>query len=126
MLVDALKEELETLCEDNNLNIDFDFEFPIRVTVRKTMQMHMLKPLPEKAYLEFRFLIDDLKFEFFGNFKIDEKLFAKFLNKIKKFHYVYLQEQYEQKPERFKNCIKPLWKTRKGDYVALVKRYYEG
>jgi hypothetical protein len=85
-LIEALKEELETLCEGNYLNIDFDFEFPIRVTIRKTMQTHMLKPLPEKAYLEFRFLIDDLKFEFFGNFKIDEKMFAKFLNKIKKFH----------------------------------------
>jgi hypothetical protein len=126
MLADELREELEELCETNGLDIDFDFEFPVRITIRSDMQIYMLRELPEESHLEVKFLIDDVRLEFKGKFKIDEKLFSKFVTKIKQFHYVYRQEQYEQKPNRFKNCVKPLWQTIKGDYVALVKGHYEG
>jgi len=126
MLADELREELEELSESNGLDIDFDYDYPVVIRLTKSMQVRILEALPEQAYFEIKFIVDDVKLEFKGNFNIDEKLLSKFVSKIKKFHYVYLQEQYEQKPNRFKNCIRPIFDTIKGDYVAIVKRHYEG
>lgn len=61
-----------------------------------------------------------------GEFRLDDKLFSKLANKIKKLHYIYLQEWYAQKANRLKNGIKTMWTTCNGDKVALVKKWYEG
>jgi hypothetical protein len=126
MLTDELKIELEDLCNENNLTVDFDFNHPINMTVRKSMQVRLFEEVPEEAYLRLKFNVDSLAFEFVGNFNLDDKLFSKLASKIKKLHYIFLQEHYAQKNYRFKNCIKPIFNISNGDYVALVKRYYEG
>ncbi|WP_139905641.1 hypothetical protein [Clostridium thermarum] len=126
MLSEDLREELEDLCEENDLTIDFNFDHPIRVTIRKSMQVNLLEPIPEAAYLQFKFGIDKIDFDFVGDFRIDEKLFSKFSSKIKKLHYIYLQEQYAQKGNRYKNGVKVIWTTSSGDKVAIVKGWYEG
>lgn len=126
MLSDELKIELQDLCSENALTIDFDFNHPINVTVRKSMQVSLFKEVPNEAYLRFKFNVDLIDFEFVGNFKLEDKLFSKLASKIKKLHYIFLQEYYAQKNYRFKNCIKPIFNISNGDYVALIKRYYEG
>lgn len=126
MLTDELKIELEELCVENDLTIDFNFNHPISITVKKSMQVNFFKEVPDEAYLRLKFNVDSLDFEFVGNFKLDDKLFSKLASKIKKLHYIFLQEHYAQKTYRFKNCIKPIFSISNGDYVALIKRYYEG
>lgn len=125
-LTDVLKEELEALCEENKLTIDFSFDHPITVAIRESMQVNLLESVPEAAFLQFKFGIDKIDFDFVGDFRIDEKLFSKFSNKIKKLRYIYLQEQYAQKGNRYKNGVKIMWTTTTGDKVALVKKWYEG
>lgn len=126
MLTDELKIELEEICTDNGLTIDFNFDYPIQVTVRKSMQINMFEEIPNEAHLRFKFIIDQIDFDFIGDFRLDDKMFSKLLNKVKKLHYIYLQEWYSQKDNRFKNCIKPMWKILNGDSVAIVKKHYRG
>lgn len=126
MLTDDLKLELEEICEENNLIINFNFNYPISITIRKSMQVNLFEDLPEEAYLRLKFLIDQIDLDFVGDFKLDDKLFSKLLNKVKKLHYIYLQEWYAQRVTRFKNCVKPIFKIANGDSVALVSRFYEG
>jgi len=126
MLSDDLRIELEELCQDNSLYIDFNFNYPIRITVSTSMQVYLFKELPEEAYLRFRFIIDQIDFDFIGDFRLDDKLFSKLLNKVKKLHYIYLQECYAQRGNRFKNCVKKVFEITGGDYMAIVKKSYEG
>lgn len=126
MLYYELKDELENICNENGLKIDFNLKYPIMITIRNQMQINMFQELPKESYLRFTFLIDQINFNFVGDFKIDDKLFSKLFNKIKKFHYIYLQEWYSQKDYRIKNCIKPLWETSKGDCIAIIKKGFEG
>ena len=126
MLSDDLKIELEEICVKNGLHIDFDFNYPIKITVMKSMQIDFFKVIPEAAYLQFSFIIDQIDFDFIGDFKIDNELFSKLLNKVKKFHYIYLQECYKQRGNRFKNCVKKVFEITGGDYMAIVKKSYEG
>lgn len=126
MLTDELKIELEDICNDNGLTIDFDFDYPIRITVRKSMQIDLFEDLPDEAYLRFKFIIDQIDFDFIGDFRLDDKMFSKLLNKVKKLHYIHLQEWYSQKDNRFKNNIKAMWQIWNGDSVAIVKRHYKG
>lgn len=126
MLSEDLKEDIEKLCEENNLTIDFNFNYPITVTIMKDMQTSLIDGIPEEAYLQFKFLIDQIDFNAVGDFKLDSKLLNKILNKVKKLHYIYLQEQYWQKQNRFKNNIKKMFDICNGNYVAIVNKFYEG
>ena len=126
MLTDELKIELEDICTANELTIDFDFNYPVRITIRKSMQVNLFEELPHEAYLRFKFIIDQIDFDFIGDFRLDDKLFSKLLNKVKKLHYIYLQEWYAQRENRLKNCIKPMWEIENGDSVAIVKKWYKG
>ena len=126
MLTDELKIELEDICTDNGLTIDFNFDYPIRITVRKSMQVNLFEDLPKESYLRFKFIIDQIDFDFIGDFRLDDKTFGKLLNKVKKLHYIHLQEWYSQRNNKFKNCIKPMWEIANGDSVAIVKRHYRG
>jgi len=125
MLTEELKIELEEICLKEGLTIDFNYKFPVCITIYQDMQTSLFKDLPEEEYLKLTFKIDEIKIDV-NDFSIDDKLLSKLLGKAKKFHYVYLQEQYAQKPHRFKNCVKPMWTTSKGDTVALITRGYEG
>lgn len=126
MLSEDLRIELEDICQENDLTIDFNFNHPIRVTVSKSMQVGFYEGVPEEAYLQFKFGIDKIDFDFVGDFRIDEKLFSKLSSKIKKLHYIYLQEQYAQTYNRYKNGVNVMWTISNGDKVALVKKWYEG
>jgi hypothetical protein len=126
ILTDELKLELEEICDDNGLTIDYDFNYPIRITIKDRMQVNMFDGVPMESYLEFKFSIDQIDLNFAGDFRLDDKLFSKISGKVKKLHYIYLQEWYSQKANRFKNCIKSMWKIASGDYVAIVKSHYEG
>ena len=126
LLTDELKQDLEEICDDNSLTIDYDFNFPIRITIKDRMQINMFDGVPAESFLEFKFKVDQVDLNFVGDFRLDDKLFSKISGKVKKLHYIYLQEQHSQKANRFKNCIKSLWKIASGDYVAIVKRNYEG
>lgn len=126
MLTDELKIELEDICTDNGLTIDFNFDYPIRITVRKSMQVNLFEDLPNEAYLRFKFNIDQIDFDFIGDFRLDDKIFSKLLNKFKKLHYIYLQEWYSQKENRFKNGVKPMWGIVNGGSVAIVQKWYKG
>lgn len=126
MLTDDLKFELEEICQDNELSIDFNFNHPIRITIMSSMQVSFLDGIPEEAFVRWRFGIDKIDIEFVGNFKLDSKLFSKLDSKIKKLHYIYLQEQHAQRENRLKNGVHTMWTTCKGDKVALVKEWYEG
>lgn len=126
MITDDLKIELEEICDQNDLTIDFDFKYPINVTVMKRMQLTFFTETPKESYLRFQFTIDHIDFDFVGDFRLDDKLFSKLFTKVKKLHYIYLQEWYEQKENRFKNCVKSMWHISNGDYVAIVKSHYRG
>lgn len=90
MLSEDLRIELEDICQENDLTIDFNFNHPIRVTVSKSMQVGFYEGVPEEAYLRFKFGVDEVDIEFVGEFRLDDKLFSKLANKIKKLHYIYL------------------------------------
>lgn len=126
LLTDELKNDLEEICDDNSLTIDYDFNFPVRITIKDRMQVNMFDGVPAESFLEFKFSVDQIDLNFVGDFKLDDKLFSKISGKVKKLHYIYLQEWYSQKANRYKNCIKPMWRTANNDYVALVKVHYEG
>jgi hypothetical protein len=126
MLTDDLKIELDDLCQDNELHIDFNFNHPISVTVMNSMQVGFYEGVPDEACVRWKFGIDKIDIEFVGNFRLDAKLFSKLDSKIKKLHYIYLQEQHAQKENRYKNGVHTMWTTCKGDKVALVKGWYRG
>ncbi len=126
MSTDELKIELEEICDANGLTIDFNFNYPVQIIVRNNMQVNFFDGEPVESYLRFRFIIDQIDFDFFGDFKVDDKLFSKLLNKVKKLHYIYLQEWYKEREDRLQRCIKPLWSIKNGDYVAIVRKHYKG
>lgn len=97
--VQDAEESLRDLIEDENLEIELNTrKFPITATVKrnitKTNQMSMMnEPRGYHGHIEFIFE-DELIFRI-QDFKISDDLMNKIKNKLKKWHYAYLELYFE-------------------------------
>lgn len=117
-------EALDKVMGANNLMLDFDANPPYiraRITRKKEALPLFGNCEEEQAMIEFTFA-EEVNISMIGAMDIDDETFSKLRSLLKKYHYIYLENWYATKDDRYERMSKEVWETAKGDSVVIISK----